>query len=565
MATIPRRPTTTASRTPVVPKPPTTSKPPIPTIAPPVIPTSTLKPIPTTTVAATTTTTTTTTSNLPSRVITFSSNPPVSRPPKTTTSSSVIARGDSGGMGPGVVAGMSAGVLAVLIGSVVGAFLLLKQRKKRMMFMGSSRDYKGYPEPDLSRLPVQRYKPDTDDETTPESNDDNAYRNSTHSNGKRRIDVTSSYYDDEYNRTNQTGYSESWTGFVANGRRQGSESGQRTPNSMGPLVKSASSLPMTMSQEELHEKGHQLAHQGLDDHLNEPHNLAHGMPMSSMPARTPSMRGSGYGYDHVPPVGSMGNLHRGSGYYQPSPQLLPHHGGPPSHDFQDFQRPFSVAYVPGPGAPSEPYMRPSQFLNHPYQQYPRPPYGHGHPGGQRPYSVFSTSGNLMQAMPLQYSSVSDLNTPTSPVSSGSPISSISPITPLSPASTLLSNPQLYASEDASTAAPVTNVELTSGSISTASGSQTRVSSPVFLPGDSSHLSAQRLSIVVANIDNTLEAKVEEVAVIPLQNEKDDGVNIEVLLEPVDDVNNNETDVVAASSPNPPPIINATRPTSIVIA
>ncbi|KFH63387.1 hypothetical protein MVEG_10797 [Podila verticillata NRRL 6337] len=564
MATTPSRPPKTTSRPPIVPKPPTTSKPPIPTIAPPVIPTSTIKPIVTTTALTTTTTTTTTISNLPSRIITFNSNPPVSRPPKTTTSSSVIARDDSGGMSPGIVAGMSAGVLAVLIVSVVGAFLLLKQRKKRMMFMGSSRDYKGYPEPDLSRLPVQRYKPDTDDETTPKGDDDNVYRNSTHSNGKRRIDVTSSYYDDEYNRTNQTGYSESWTGFVANGRRQGSESGQRTPNSMGLLVESASSLPMAMSQEELHEKGHELAHQGSDDHLNGVHNLAHVMPMSSMPARTPSMRGSGYGYDHVSPVGSMSNLHRGSGYYQPSPQLRPHHGGPPSHDLQGFQRPVSVAYGPGPGAPSGPYMRPPQFMNHPYQQDPRAPYGHGHPGGQRPYSVFSTSGNLMQPMPLQYYSVSDLNTPTSPVSSSSPSSPISPITPLSPTSTLLSNHQLYASEDASTAAPVTNVELTSGSISTASGSQTRVSSPVFLPGDNSRLSAQRLSTVVANVDDKLEAKVEEVAVIPLQNEKDD-VDVEVLLEPVDDVNNNETEIVAASSPKPPPIIKATRPTSMVIA
>lgn len=87
-----------------------------------------------------------------------------------------------------------------------------------------------------------------------------------------------------------------------------------------------------------------------------------------------------------------------------------------------------------------------------------------------------------------------------------------------------------------------------------------------MSGDTSRLSAQRLSTVVSDVDDKLEAKVEEVAEIPLQNEKGDR-NVEVLLEPVDDVdsNSNETDVVAAFSPKPPPVINATRPTSIFIA
>ncbi|KAG0032863.1 hypothetical protein BGZ81_009916 [Podila clonocystis] len=525
MATRTSNPAVTTPRTtirPTIPRPITTSRPVIPTtVAPPVIPT-----IPTTIQPSTTTTVP------PSRVITFTSNSPVRRPPKTTTTSLNVVTSDNEGMSPGAVAGMSAGVLAVLIGTVVGAFMLLKQRKKRMLFRGSSRKYKGYPEPDLSRLPVQRYKPDTDNEATaPGDDDDNnaLYRNSAlGSNAKRRIDVTSSYYDDEFNKANQSGYSESWTGFVANGRRQGSESGQRTPNSTGPLVTSATSLPLgsMSSQEELHEMGtHEIGYSS-DDHL-EPQNLAHVVPMNPMP-RALSVRGSGYGYDHVPPMSPIGNLqHRGSGYY-PSLQLQPHpegpYLGPHPHDFQGFQRPVS-AYVSGPGSPG-PYMRPSPF-NHPYQ-YPHPPLLH------------------------PPSSASDLNTPISPVSPLSPTSTL--VSPVSPTSTLLSNPQLYTS-DPSTAVPVTHGDLsrTSVSISTASDSQTCVASPVFLPnGHSGGPGAVDLG------DHKPEAgKSVEESVTPLfetEEYLDDGKE-EVLLEPVDDTDNNET-------PEPPPIINATKPTRI---
>ncbi|KAG0028326.1 hypothetical protein BGZ82_008500 [Podila clonocystis] len=548
MATPTSKPAVTTPRPTTIARPITTSRPIIPTtVAPPVIPT-----IPTTIRPSTTTTIP------PNRVITFTSNSSVSRPPKTTTTSLNVVTSDNGGMSPGAVAGMSAGVLAVLIGTVVGAFMLLKQRKKRMLFTGSSRKYKGYPEPDLSRLPIQRYKPDTDDEATaPGDDDDNnaLYRNSTlGSNAKRRIDVTSSYYDDEFNKANQSGYSESWTGFVANGRRQGSESGQRTPNSTGPLVTSATSLPLgsMSSQEELHEKGtHEIGYSS-NDHL-EPQNLAHVMPMNPMP-RALSMIGSGYGYDHVPPMGPMGNFqHRGSGYY-PSPQLRPHpgapHPGPHPHDFQGFQRPVS-AYVSSPGSPG-PYMRPSPF-NHPYQ-YPRPPYGRTPPGGtSRPYSAFSTSGNL-QMPPLLHSqsSASDLNTPISPVSPVSPTSTL--VSPVSPTSTLLSNPQLYTS-DPSTAVPLTDGDpsRTSGSISTASDSQTCVASPVFLPNGHSGCPG-----AVNLMDHKPEAgKSVEESVTPLfetEEYLDDGKE-EVLLEPVDDIDNNET-------PEPPPIINATKPTRI---
>ncbi|KAG0082797.1 hypothetical protein BGZ92_011386 [Podila epicladia] len=475
-------------RTPTVPKPITT--PPKPTLPPIIVP-------PVVTTIPTTIRTTTTTTIPPSRVITFTSNTPASRPPKTTTTSLNVVTGDSGGMSPGAVAGMAAGVLAVLIGAVAGAFFLLKQRNKRMLFKGSSRKYKGYPEPDLSRLPIQRYKPDDDEATAPVGSDDAVlYRNSTlGSNGKRRIDVTSSYYDEEFNKTNQSGYSESWTGFVANGRRQGSESGQQTPNSTGPLVTSATSLPLgsMSSQEELHEKGSHEFGYNSDDHL-EPQNLAHVMPMNPMP-RVPSMRSSGYGYDHLPPMGPMGNLqHRGSGYY-PSPQLRPHpggpHPGPHPHDFQGFQRPVS-AFLPGLGSAPGPYMRPPPSFGHP--NHPRQSYGRAPPGGgPRPYSAFSTSGNLqMLPVPHPQSSTSDLNMPNSPVSPVSPTSTL--VSPVSPTSTLLSNPQLYISDDPSKASEVASGDLsrTSGSISTASDSQTCVATPVFLPGNSSHATVRRV-------------------------------------------------------------------------
>ena len=63
-------------------------------------------------------------------------------------------------MSAAAIGGLVAGLAIVLVGSVVGGFLLLKQRRKRMMFVGfgagSSSKYggDGYPEPpDLPRPP----------------------------------------------------------------------------------------------------------------------------------------------------------------------------------------------------------------------------------------------------------------------------------------------------------------------------------------------------------------------------------------------------------------------------
>ncbi|KAG0211447.1 hypothetical protein BGX28_007939 [Mortierella sp. GBA30] len=57
------------------------------------------------------------------------------------------------GMSGGAIAGMVAGAVAILIGSVLGGFMLLKKRKKRLMHVGKKgkRNNTGYPDPDLNR------------------------------------------------------------------------------------------------------------------------------------------------------------------------------------------------------------------------------------------------------------------------------------------------------------------------------------------------------------------------------------------------------------------------------
>ncbi|CAO3571107.1 unnamed protein product [Mortierella alpina] len=83
-------------------------------------------------------------------------------PAKTSTLGLGNARsgGGSGGdsIGGGAIAGMVVGVLAVLIGSIVGGFLLLKQRKKRLAHVGkNNRRNSGYPEFDPHRHSTSDY------------------------------------------------------------------------------------------------------------------------------------------------------------------------------------------------------------------------------------------------------------------------------------------------------------------------------------------------------------------------------------------------------------------------
>ncbi|KAF9362106.1 hypothetical protein BGX34_006695 [Mortierella sp. NVP85] len=150
MAT-PRPPVVTTNRPivtapPPVVRPPTTAapRPPVPTgpvVVPPVVITTTTRrpPVPTTTRTS-------------SRAVTTSTigNQPIT-PPSTSQSGE--------GMSGGAVAGLIFGVLAVLVGSVFGGFLLLKQRRKRLMHVGrNQRRYGGYPEPDLGRPPMAAFK-----------------------------------------------------------------------------------------------------------------------------------------------------------------------------------------------------------------------------------------------------------------------------------------------------------------------------------------------------------------------------------------------------------------------
>ncbi|KAG9069010.1 hypothetical protein KI688_009900 [Linnemannia hyalina] len=177
MATIPAKPTTTAKPLPKTTKPPVvpiTTKPPVTPITtpkPPVIPITTIPPI-----------ITLTTTIPPVKTTTFGTGSVITVKPITTTSTSTSSilggggnnnsvrgqgsdtgGGDGDGMNAAAIGGLVAGLAIVLVGSVVGGFMLLKQRRKRMMFVGhgasasgSSSGFggDGYPDqPDLPRPP----------------------------------------------------------------------------------------------------------------------------------------------------------------------------------------------------------------------------------------------------------------------------------------------------------------------------------------------------------------------------------------------------------------------------
>ncbi|KAG0080769.1 hypothetical protein BGZ90_011352 [Linnemannia elongata] len=91
-----------------------------------------------------------TTTSLPASTAQTASTTPRSRKPITSTLSSIIPAGtndskaeESSGMSGGAVAGLVIGILVLLVCSVVGGFMLLKKRRKRMMGRGQ---YNGYPD-----------------------------------------------------------------------------------------------------------------------------------------------------------------------------------------------------------------------------------------------------------------------------------------------------------------------------------------------------------------------------------------------------------------------------------
>ncbi|KAF9551972.1 hypothetical protein EC957_000086 [Mortierella hygrophila] len=175
MASIPAKPTTTAKPLPTTAKPPVvtvTTKPPVTSITTPkptVLPITTIPPI-----------ITVTTTIPPVKTTTFGTGSVITVAPITTTSTSSVlggggnnnsvrgqgidtGGGDGDGMNAAAIGGLVAGLAIVLVGSVVGGFMLLKQRRKRMMFVGhgasaagSSSGFggDGYPDPpDLPRPP----------------------------------------------------------------------------------------------------------------------------------------------------------------------------------------------------------------------------------------------------------------------------------------------------------------------------------------------------------------------------------------------------------------------------
>ncbi|KAG0220121.1 hypothetical protein BGX33_008478 [Mortierella sp. NVP41] len=151
--TTPPKPTApTAPTIPVVPKPTATTTASIITVAPPpppVVPSSTK---PTYTGGPIITVT--------PNPVTSTSGAIVNNNGSSRGQGSNIGSSDEGGMSAAAIGGLVAGLAVVLVGSVVGGFLLLKQRRKRMMFVGlsagASRPYggDGYPDPpDLPRPP----------------------------------------------------------------------------------------------------------------------------------------------------------------------------------------------------------------------------------------------------------------------------------------------------------------------------------------------------------------------------------------------------------------------------
>ncbi|KAF9928097.1 hypothetical protein FBU30_002633 [Linnemannia zychae] len=157
MSTPPTKPPTTVPKPPTTaPKPPTTAPRP-PTTIPTLPATTTIRTLPPPitnpiiTVTSTSTTLKPTLTSVASTTTTgFSGNRNGGRPNASSS--------DGEGMSAAAIGGLVAGLAVVLVGSVVGGFLLLKQRRKRMMFVGhsasGSRSYggDGYPDPpDLPR------------------------------------------------------------------------------------------------------------------------------------------------------------------------------------------------------------------------------------------------------------------------------------------------------------------------------------------------------------------------------------------------------------------------------
>ncbi|KAG0281812.1 hypothetical protein BGZ95_009749 [Linnemannia exigua] len=99
---------------------------------------------------------------LPISTTTHTKKPPASTTPTPppVASDPINKDGGAGGMSGGAVAGLVIGILLVLVCSVVGGFMLLKKRRKRMMGRGR---YNGYPDTSTSRSRDLKQHDDDDD------------------------------------------------------------------------------------------------------------------------------------------------------------------------------------------------------------------------------------------------------------------------------------------------------------------------------------------------------------------------------------------------------------------
>ncbi|KAF9435912.1 hypothetical protein BGZ76_005236 [Entomortierella beljakovae] len=547
---------------------PTTTKPPVPTTRPPTIrpttapPRTTTAPPRTTTVAppkpsTTVATSANNTSKSSSATTTKGGNASSTSTSSTPTINSVgigAGSGDSG-MGGGAVAGLVIGILVVLVGSVVGGFFLLKQRRKRLMLVGRNTRNNGYPEPDLDR-PIAPFRREG-----PGSRPGSGY-NSQHgsfgSHGGRRYNGESGNYDEKsYHaaaaglggpRVNNNSFvgshhsnfgNDSFTQlsdgtYVATGRRDGDKS-PTSPMSLGSLSPGAGErkerVQSYMSDDFNLER--QERERELDRQQQERLLMLAGEDLPSprvLPSPGPG-QGGPYGYPHPYQQAFRGHHPGGSGD-------LPHFNRPNSyhpHPYQQQQHQQHQHPYMQSGAPIQrPY---TQYYPQQQQNYPFPPpitTGHRspnlrpmaqHPHGTSSVSVHSSYGyvNPSQTSIGQTNEKQEIDDSSDMAASvqAAPLSSTSP---KSPGSESTSSP------NTAIASPVSD---TARSVQ---GRTSQEQQTLNLAGNNSTVDVENL-------------KLSTVGVIPIS----------------ETVNNNELNmqrdpsVTTDARPPPPPLPNLTKP------
>ncbi|KAF9358919.1 hypothetical protein BGX26_000623 [Mortierella sp. AD094] len=347
--------------------------------------------------------------------------PPSSTTTATTTTTSIISGnatgggGDGNGMSGGGIAGLVAGIILVFVGSIVGGFFLLKQRRKRLMLVGrNTRNYNGYPEPDLDRpmAPFRR-------EGRPSSGYVSNSGYGVLPPGGRRLHAESGIFNDKSYHADAAGLGgarmthsgfgsthsiggESYTQMnngmlVATGRRDGDapptsplSPGHGSGIESGENRRVNSTQSMDLDPEQL-ERERQLDLQQQARLLS----MAGGEPVS------PSSPSS-----HSSSSPTSGSPHP---YPQPPPMSA---------------QPMNQAAFRGPGGDAPPhFQRPNSYYPHPYdprggyqhQQYvqggPRPQ-SQFYPQQQNPYYQYSLGSQTMRPMAqFQPGSVSNPNLP----------------------------------------------------------------------------------------------------------------------------------------------------------